>query len=104
MDKANLDWPNLDFGFRSTDYNIRFHWKDGAWSEGQLHTEETIPLHMASTCLHYGQECFEGLKAFSLKNGDVAVFRVEENAKRMASRAQYGFAAIPSRLHFLSQR
>ncbi len=83
MDKANLDWPNLDFGFRSTDYNIRFHWKDGAWSEGRLHTEETIPLHMASTCLHYGQECFEGLKAFSLKNGDVAVFRVEENAKRM---------------------
>ncbi|HPF37131.1 MAG TPA: branched-chain amino acid aminotransferase [Phycisphaerae bacterium] len=84
MEPANLDWPNLDFGYRKTDVNIRFTWKDGAWSEGQMTQDETVPLHMASTCLHYGQECFEGLKAFSTRNGDVALFRIEENAARMA--------------------
>ena len=85
MDPANLDWPNLDFGFRPTDSNIRFTWKDGAWSEGTLTDEDTIPLHMASSCLHYGQECFEGLKAFSTRDGNVALFRIEENAARMAN-------------------
>lgn len=83
MEPANLDWPNLDFGYRKTDANIRFTWKDGAWSQGQLTQDETIPLHMASSCLHYGQECFEGLKAFSTRDGDVALFRIEENATRM---------------------
>ena len=77
MDKAQLDWANLDFGYHQTDYNIRYTWKDGAWGEGALTRDETIPLHMAATCLHYGQECFEGLKAFGTKDGEVAsaVFR-----------------------------
>lgn len=83
MEPANMDWPNLDFGYRKTDANIRFTWKDGAWSQGALTQDETIPLHMASSCLHYGQECFEGLKAFSTRDGDVALFRIEENAARM---------------------
>jgi len=83
MDKAPLDWSNLEFGYRKTDANIRFTWKDGSWSEGALTSDETIPMHMAATFLHYGQECFEGLKAFETKKGDVAVFRIDENAKRM---------------------
>ncbi|MCB9853732.1 MAG: branched-chain amino acid aminotransferase [Phycisphaerales bacterium] len=83
MEPAKMDWPNLDFGYRKTDANLRFTWKDGAWSEGVMTQEETIPLHMASSCLHYGQECFEGLKAFSTRDGDVALFRIEENAARM---------------------
>ena len=83
MDKARLDWPNLDFGYRQTDFNIRYTWKDGRWDEGILTPDETIPLHIAATCLHYGQECFEGLKAFETKSGDVVIFRVEENARRM---------------------
>ena len=70
-EKANLDWPNLDFSYRKTDWNLRFTWKDGVWSEGTFTRDETIPLHMASSCLHYGQECFEGLKAFST-NSDAA--------------------------------
>jgi len=84
MDKAPLDWPNLDFGYRKTDTNIRYTWKDGVWDKGVLTDEETIPLHMAATCLHYGQECFEGLKAFETKSGDAVVFRIDENAKRFA--------------------
>lgn len=96
MEKANLDWPNLEFGYRKTDFNIRFTWKDGAWDQGKLTSEETIPLHMAATCLHYGQECFEGLKAYTLKTGEVALFRVEENAKRMeASAKKIHMAPVP---------
>lgn len=88
MEPANLDWPNLDFGYRKTDANIRFTWKDGAWSQGVVTQDESIPLHMAACCLHYGQECFEGLKAFSTRDGDVALFRIEENAARMAESAK----------------
>ena len=82
MEKAALDWANLDFGYRKTSFNIRYTWTNGKWDEGFLTEDETIPLHMAATCLHYGQECFEGLKVFGTKSGDAVVFRVEENAKR----------------------
>ncbi len=88
MDKAALDWPNLDFGYRKTDANIRYTWKDGVWGKGILTEDETIPLHMAATCLHYGQECFEGLKAFETKSGDAVAFRIDENAKRFARSCQ----------------
>ena len=88
MTKANLDWANLPFGYYKTDYNIRYGWKDGVWDAGTLTSDEAITLHMAATCLHYGQECFEGLKAFETKQGDVVVFRIAENAKRMARSCQ----------------
>lgn len=81
--KADLDWPNLEFGYQKTDFNIRYTWRHGAWSEGVLTPDETIPLHIAATCLHYGQECFEGLKAFETRRGDVVVFRIDDNARRM---------------------
>ena len=84
MTKANLDWANLDFGYHKTDFNIRYTWKDGSWDNGLLTQDETLPLHIAATCLHYGQECFEGLKAYETKSGEVVVFRIEENARRMA--------------------
>jgi branched-chain amino acid aminotransferase len=82
-DKADLDWPNLEFAFVKTDYNVRYTWRNGAWDEGVMTSEITIPLHMASPCLHYGQECFEGLKAFETRSGDVVVFRINENAARL---------------------
>jgi len=83
MEKARLDWANLQFGYHKTDYNIRYTWKNGAWDRGALTQDEFIPLHIAATCLHYGQECFEGLKAFETKRGDVVIFRIEENARRL---------------------
>jgi branched-chain amino acid aminotransferase len=82
--KADLDWGNLEFGYRKTDYNIRYTWRDGQWDAGELTSDESIPLHIAATCLHYGQEAFEGLKAFQTKRGDIVLFRVDENAKRLA--------------------
>ena len=99
--KAELDWKNLPFGYVKTDFNIRFTWRDGEWSEGELTPDETIPIHIAATCLHYGQQCFEGLKAFTQKTGDVVVFRAEENAKRIRRSCEKIFMAPPPEDLFL---
>jgi branched-chain amino acid aminotransferase len=83
----NIDWAHLGFGYRKTDYNIRCYYRDGAWGELEISSSEFINIHMAATALHYGQEAFEGLKAFRGKDGKVRVFRMEENAKRLQSSA-----------------
>ena len=81
----NLDWSNIGFGYRKTDYNVRCSYSDGKWGEIEVSTSEHINLHMAATCLHYGQEAFEGLKAFRGKDGKVRIFRLEANAERLQS-------------------
>ncbi len=78
-----LDWKNLGFGIMKTDYNVRSVYKDGKWSELELTADEYLPMHIGATCLHYGQQCFEGLKAFSGKDGKIRVFRPDQNARRM---------------------
>lgn len=83
----NLDWKNLDFAYRKTDYNVRCYFKDGEWSDLEVSTSEHINLHMAATSLHYGQEAFEGLKAFRGKDNKIRLFRVIENAKRLKESA-----------------
>ena len=93
--RADLDWPNLSFGFLKTDFNIRYTWRDGHWGEGVLSTDDNITMHMAATCLHYGQECFEGLKAFEQKDGSITVFRVQENARRMIRSCERIFMQPP---------
>lgn len=79
----HIDWANLGFGYMKTDYNVRCTFKNGEWGELEVHDDEYLQLHMAATCLHYGQEVFEGLKAFRGKDGKVRIFRMDENAKRM---------------------
>jgi len=79
----NIDWKNLPFGYVKTNYNVRCYYRDGAWGQLEVSSSETINIHMAATCLHYGQEAFEGLKAFMGKDGKIRVFRWEENAKRI---------------------
>ena len=81
----NLDWEHLPFGYMKTDYNVRCYYRDGKWGEIEVSSEETINMHMAAVCLHYGQEAFEGLKAYRCKDGKVRIFRPEENAARMQS-------------------
>jgi len=81
--KAGLDWKNLPFDYVKTDYNIRYYYKDGKWSEGELVADEFINMHMAAPALHYGQEVFEGMKAFETADGSVVTFRPLENAKRL---------------------
>lgn len=93
MQKADLNWKDLVFGYYKTDQNIRYVWRDGEWDKGTLTADETIPVHIAATGLHYGQQAFEGLKAYEQQNGDVVVFRIEENAKRMARSCEKIFMA-----------
>jgi branched-chain amino acid aminotransferase len=78
-----IDWANLGFGYMKTDYNIRCNYSNGAWGELEVHDSEYVNLHMAATSLHYGQESFEGLKAFRSKDGKIRVFRMRDNALRM---------------------
>ncbi len=80
-----IDWSNLSFGYMPTDYNVRCYYRNGAWGEIEVSSSESINIHMAATCLHYGQEAFEGLKAFRGKDGKVRIFRMEENAARLQS-------------------
>ena len=80
-----IDWSNLSFGYMKTDYNVRCYYRDGKWGELELCSEETLNIHMAATCLHYGQEAFEGLKAYRGKDGKIRVFRPDANAERLQS-------------------
>ncbi|CDD83465.1 MULTISPECIES: branched-chain amino acid aminotransferase [Mediterranea] len=80
-----IDWANLSFGYMRTDYNVRCYYRDGKWGEIEVSSEETINLHMAATSLHYGQEAFEGLKAYRCKDGKIRIFRMEANAERLQS-------------------
>lgn len=79
----NLDWNNLPFGYIRTDYNIRCHYRNGKWGDLEVSTSEYIDIHIAATGLHYGQEAFEGLKAYMGKDGKIRLFRWEENARRL---------------------
>lgn len=79
----NIDWSNLSFSYYKTDYRYVAKWKDGEWSKGELVTDNNIVISEASTAVHYGQQCFEGLKAYRTKNGDIQLFRPDQNAKRM---------------------
>ncbi len=85
----NIDWKNLPFNYYKTDYNVRCYWRNGEWGPIEISTSEYINMHMAATTLHYGQEAFEGLKAYPGKDGKVRIFRPEENARRMAATARY---------------
>ena len=78
-----LDWANLKFGYVPTDYNVRCNYRNGKWGEIEVSSETTLNIHMAATCLHYGQEAFEGLKAHGCKDGKVRIFRVKANAERL---------------------
>ncbi|MDH6534269.1 branched-chain amino acid aminotransferase [Parabacteroides sp. 52] len=92
----NINWSDLSFGYMKTDYNVRCYYRDGKWGELEVSSSEIINIHMAATCLHYGQEAFEGLKAFKGKDGKTRVFRMDENAKRMqASSRGIKMAELP---------
>lgn len=84
----DIDWKSLTFSYLRTDYNVRCYYRDGKWGEVEVCSDEYLKLHMAATCLHYGQEAFEGLKAYRCPDGKVRVFRVEENAARLQSTAR----------------
>lgn len=79
----NIDWKNLGFAYIKTDYRYIAHWKNGAWQKGELVTDNVLHISESSAALHYGQQAFEGLKAYRTKDGSINLFRPDENAKRM---------------------
>ena len=83
-----IDWKNLGFGYSKADFNIRCWYRNGQWGELEVSDSENVTLHIAATTFHYGQEAFEGLKAFRGKDGKIRVFRMDENAKRMQRSSQ----------------
>ena len=95
----NIDWKSLPFGYFKTDYNVRSYWKNGEWGDLEISSSEYINIHIAATCLHYGQEAFEGMKAFRGKDGKIRIFRWKENAKRFRrSAAGIMMAEVPDEL------
>ena len=94
-----LDWKNLSFGYIKTDFNIRSVFKDGKWGPLEASSSEFINMHIAASALHYGQEAFEGMKAYMGKDGKIRLFRWEENAKRLIHSAEgLVMAAVPVEL------
>ena len=75
MQKKDIDWSKLGFGYTPTDYRFEAHWKDGKWDEGKMITDPNIELSEAACVFHYAQCCFEGLKAYTTVKGDIVTFR-----------------------------
>jgi branched-chain amino acid aminotransferase len=83
--EVNIDWSTLGFNYIKTDLRYVSKWKDGKWDNGALVEDNMLSISEASTALHYGQQCFEGLKAYRTKEGKIQLFRPDQNAKRMAA-------------------
>ena len=88
MEKKDLDWGNLSFAYTPTDYSYVCNYRDGAWEEGGLTPDHSLNLSECAGIFHYCQECFEGLKAYTTKDGSVVCFRPDMNAERMYDTAK----------------
>lgn len=84
MEKTEtINWEELGFSYIKTDYRYRAYYRNGKWEEGKLYDDNMLVISEASTALHYGQECFEGLKAYRTKDGGIQLFRPDRNVARM---------------------
>lgn len=88
MEKKNLDWANIGFGYIQTDYRYVSQYKNGAWDEGALTTDANIVLNECACVLQYAQTCFEGLKAYTTEDGHIVTFRPDLNGERMENSAK----------------
>jgi branched-chain amino acid aminotransferase len=88
MEKKQLDWKNLSFGYISADKRYVSNYKNGAWDEGTLTTDNNVVINECAAVLQYSQTCFEGLKAYTTKDGHIVTFRPDLNASRMEDSAR----------------
>ena len=88
MEKQNINWGSLGFGYIPTDYRYVSNYKDGAWDNGTLTTENTITISECAGVLQYAQTCFEGLKAYTTEDGRIVTFRPDLNAQRLEDSAR----------------
>ena len=87
MEKKNIDWSDLGFGYIETDKRYVSNYKDGAWDEGMLTSDSNVVINECACVLQYAQTCFEGLKAYTTEDGRIVTFRPDLNAERMANTA-----------------
>ena len=83
MEKKDIDWSNLSFGYQETDYSYVSNYKDGKWDDGQLTKDHTVTLNECAGVFQYAQTCFEGLKAYTTEDGRIVCFRPDLNAQRL---------------------
>lgn len=88
MEKKNIDWSNLGFGYIQTEKRFVSNYKDGAWDEGVLTEDATVVINECAGVLQYAQTIFEGMKAYTTEDGHIVVFRPDLNASRMADSAR----------------
>ena len=84
----NIDWSNLGFGYVKTDYRYVSNFKNGAWDEGTLSTDDMVTISECACVLQYAQTVFEGMKAYTTEDGHIVVFRPDLNAERMENSAK----------------
>ena len=83
MSKVNINWEELGFDYIKTDFRYVSIWENGKWDDGKLVEDNKLVIEEGAPALHYGQQCFEGLKAYRTKNGDIQLFRPDKNAERL---------------------
>ena len=88
MEKKNIDWENLGFGYIKTDYRYVSDYKNGAWNEGGLIEDDKVVISECACVLQYAQTVFEGLKAYTTEDGRIVTFRPDLNAERMVQSAE----------------
>ena len=88
MEKKNIDWSSLGFGYIKTDYRFVSNYKDGAWDDGVMTEDAEVKISECAGVLQYAQTCFEGMKAYTTEGGRTVVFRPDLNAERMANSAR----------------
>ncbi|MDR1605765.1 MAG: branched-chain amino acid aminotransferase [Streptococcaceae bacterium] len=84
----DIDWANLGFDYMKLPYRFIAHFKDGKWNDGEITEDATLHLSESSPALHYGQQAFEGLKAYRTKNDEIQLFRPDQNAERLQKTAR----------------
>ena len=87
MEKKNIDWSNIGFGYVQTDKRYVANYKDGAWDRGALTDDPNIVMNECAGVLQYAQTCFEGLKAYTTEDGHIVTFRPDLNAERLMDSA-----------------
>ena len=88
MEKKNIDWSNIGFGYMPTDYRYVSMYQNGSWDEGVLSSDPNITLNECACVLQYAQTCFEGLKAYTTEDGHIVTFRPDLNGERMENSAK----------------
>ena len=88
MEKKNLDWANLGFGYIKTDKRFVANYKDGAWDNGVITEDDKVVISECAGVLQYAQTCFEGMKAYTTEDGKIVIFRPDLNAQRMEDSAR----------------